>query len=516
MICPSCKNECDDNLVFCNYCGYKLKDTDVTKLNEEKKKAKDVAKVDNNDEFSVSANDANREPDYINSINVSNMDEEEKNDKIADEYVNHKKKSYQSSNNKGYKPEKKKMSSKTKMLILILVSLVCMAIASITTYEIVKTQKTEKFNKYFGQGNSFYDSKNYRDARTQYINAANNAVTSEQKIKSYEMVCKVDEFIGDLDEEEIKYYESLVKVDKHNIEYYESLIVLYQNNNHDSKIESLIVSAPSSIREQLKKFDGTIPVPSIEEGTYNQPISIELKAAKGVKIYYTTDGSDPSKSTSRTKYSNPIKFKTEGTFTLRAYSVDKNSKSSKQLSAKYILSFVKVDKPDVTPDGGKYSSPKKIEAAAADNCEIYYTTDGTEPNKKSKKYTKPIKMPKGNTLYIFVAIDKDGVKSPLVSRVYDYSPEYTVSYTEALKRLSEKLVSDGIYENEDGSFKNKSQGYIEFIKISEIKSSNYYIVKCSIEDSDGDEDTKGFYAISSDTGACYKAKKDNDKYKLDE
>ena len=72
MICPSCKNECDDNLVFCNYCGYKLKDTDVTKLNEEKKKAKDEAKVDNNDEFSVSANDANREPDYINSINVSN------------------------------------------------------------------------------------------------------------------------------------------------------------------------------------------------------------------------------------------------------------------------------------------------------------------------------------------------------------------------------------------------------------------------------------------------------------
>lgn len=73
--------------------------------------------------------------------------------------------------------------------------------------------------------------KNYKDAKTQFINASNNAFTKEQKIKAYEMVYTIDEIIGGYDQEEIKYLELLIDTDDTNINYYEDLIVLYQNND---------------------------------------------------------------------------------------------------------------------------------------------------------------------------------------------------------------------------------------------------------------------------------------------
>ena len=47
---------------------------------------------------------------------------------------------------------------------------------------------TKKYNRYYSIGNKYYTEKNYKDAKTQFINASNNAFTKEQKIKAYEMV----------------------------------------------------------------------------------------------------------------------------------------------------------------------------------------------------------------------------------------------------------------------------------------------------------------------------------------
>ena len=65
----------------------------------------------------------------------------------------------------------------------------------------------------------------------------------------------VDEILGKYDEEEMKYLEYLIDVDNQNIDYYKKLIVLYQNNDMDSNIKTLVNSAPANLRKELENFD---------------------------------------------------------------------------------------------------------------------------------------------------------------------------------------------------------------------------------------------------------------------
>lgn len=312
--------------------------------------------------------------------------------------------------------KKSKEKFKEKIAIIAVVAIVLVTASVFVTLAIKESTMTKKYNRYYSIGNKYYTEKNYKDAKTQFINASNNAFTKEQKIKAYEMVYTIDEIIGGYDQEEIKYLELLIDTDDTNINYYEDLIVLYQNNDMENKIQPLINSAPSNLQEKLKNFDGTIPVAGVDEGTYDKPLEISLEAEEGVKIYYTIDGSNPKESSTKKEYITPVKLEEEGTFTLRAYSIDKNGKSSKEMTAKYILDFKKVDAPQVEPQSGNYTSEQKISVTVPEGCKVYYTTDGTMPTKDSKVYKKEIKIPKGNNVYYFVAIDDEGVVSNVVTK----------------------------------------------------------------------------------------------------
>ncbi len=355
---------------------------------------------------------------------------------------------------------------------------------------------------------------NYKDARTRYISASNNAFTKDQKLQSYEMVYKTDDIIGGYSEEEIAYLEALIDLDSSNIEYYQALIVLYQNNDQEARVDALIASAPRSMQEELKDFDGTIPTANLSEGTYDKPVTVELSASEGVTIYYTTDGTPASDSETKQKYTSPIRLESEGIYTLRALSVDENGQESKEISVKYVLDFSTVNQPKVTPDSGKYTSSQKIKVTADEGCSIYYTTDGSIPTAKSKKYKKSIKMPKGDSLYYFVAIDSEGVRSNVTTRAYEYSPEYTYDYDSALSRLADALVSQGVFENKYGEFSNGNTSYLGYEQILDIDDSTYYIIVCETEDIQGVNVSTKYYAVDCATGACYEAKAKDDSYSL--
>lgn len=529
MICPNCNNECDDNLMFCNACGTKLKsfiDPSFTPTKKENNKEMfdhiisglpsdevdldkyidDSSKV--TDETIVTTSTSLKEKPTV----LETLDDNELSYIDEPKEPLHKQKEYTSEVD-GKKTKKK--NSKKKVGIVVLITIVAVVLAVVTTIAVKKSVMTKKFDIYYNQGSKYYDLENYKEARTQFINAASNAFTKDQKIRSYEMVYSSDEYIGGYDLEEIEYLEALIKLDKSNIEYYQNLIILYQNNDMNSKIDSLISTAPSNLKKELKQFDGTIPVVSVEGGTYDKPIEVELSAASDVTIYYTIDGSSVSDSANKKEYSSPIKFEEEGSYTIRALSVDKNGKSSKEMSAKYVLNFVKVKAPSVNLDSGKYTDQKKIEVTADSNCTIYYTKDGTTPTVQSTKYTKAIKMPKGDSLYYFVAVDENGVYSTVVTRAYDYTPEYNYSYDDAIDHLAGSLVSAKVLENANGEFKNGDYTYFNYIKISEIDSSSYYIISCEIMSKKGKSKSTKYYAVSCDTGECFSAKSSGDTYKLD-
>lgn len=530
MICPNCGKECTEDEYFCRKCGTKVGNFQFVSNNDEKVQDDysetsgfnnivggipekevpedllgntiDTSSIVENEQVTASFNDPSKEK----PIELGSVDDDfgmiDDDDRDAG-------KEYESASVEGVKPEKKK---KTKLIVLLVLAAVLVAILG--TIGVIYATKTSKFNKFYNAGTVLFNQKNYPDARTQFIQAASNAFTSGQKIKSYKKVYDTDEMLGGYDKEEIAYMEALVDLDDENIDFYKDLIILYQNNGLDSKIGDLIASAPDDIQAKLKNFDGTIPVVNYPEGKYAKPLEIELTATDDVKIYYTLDGSKVEDSQTRKEYKKPFMLSDEGQYTLRAASKSKNGKFSKEFQGKYEIDFGSVKEPSVNLDSGKYTEQKKIEVTCDPGCTIYYTKDGTTPTEKSKQYKKAIKMPKGSSLYYFVAINKDGVPSGVVTRAYDYSPDFSFSYDEALNALSSNLVSNGTFENKDGSFKNKNIGYLNYKSVEEMDGAFYYVIQVEICDKKGNTKSTSYYGVSTDSGHVEKVKRSGGKYTI--
>lgn len=513
MICPNCGCECDENSMFCTKCGTKIKtfENDIAPTSVDKTYDETFTEItiESGKEDTGEISDQNFNNENTGK-SVSSVEEEI--DDFDDSYIalaKHKYKSIEQPYSHKKESSKKKLTKKNFLVIgAITAALIILAVFS--TLAVKRAVMTQKFDKYYSSGEKFFDEKNYEYAKSQYILASSNAFTKEQKIKAYEKVYEVDGLLGNYEQEQIHYLELLIEVDEDNIEYYKDLIVLYQNNDMNSQIKALIASAPDKLQDELEKFEGTVPSASVEEGTYDKPIEIELTAGEDVTIYYTLDGTNPTDSTTKKEYTEPISLATEGVYILRAYSVDENKKESKDSSYKYILEFQTVAPPTVDLKSGEYESQEKIVVEAPSGCKVYYTKDGTTPTKKDKLYTKPITMPKENSLFYFVAINEEGISSRVVTRAYNYAPNI-ISYDQAIDKLTDYLVSIGKFENDYGEFENGDVGYLEYNETKEFNSIDYYIIDCEIEDKNGNSVSSNTYSVSCESGEIEEGTPDADE-----
>jgi hypothetical protein len=117
-------------------------------------------------------------------------------------------------------------------------------------------------------------------------------------------------------------------------------------------------------------------------GTYNTPQTVSISdTTSGAAIFYTTDGSTPT--TSSTRYTGPIPV--AQTATLRALAAATGMVNSDLASATYTLQAAT---PTFNPPGGTYALPQLVSIEdASPNVTIYYTTDGSTPTTSSTRYT---------------------------------------------------------------------------------------------------------------------------------
>jgi len=115
-------------------------------------------------------------------------------------------------------------------------------------------------------------------------------------------------------------------------------------------------------------------------GTYSGTQNITLASTSGATVYYTTDGSIPS--TSSSQFSSPISVSVNTT--LNAIAVKSGMANSSVASGSYIINCAT---PVLTPATGTYATPQSVSmSTATSDATIYYTTDGTAPSASSTLY----------------------------------------------------------------------------------------------------------------------------------
>ena len=117
-------------------------------------------------------------------------------------------------------------------------------------------------------------------------------------------------------------------------------------------------------------------------GKYTKPIKVTLSNEDNLAIYYTIDGSTPSKTSS--KYTTPISI--GETTVLKAVIYQGDSAETMTFEYQYptVPSEVSSEHSET-----KFTSSKTVELISDIDANIYYTTDGSVPSLTSSRYDQP-------------------------------------------------------------------------------------------------------------------------------
>ncbi|HBG08228.1 MAG: hypothetical protein A2075_13285 [Geobacteraceae bacterium GWC2_58_44] len=160
-------------------------------------------------------------------------------------------------------------------------------------------------------------------------------------------------------------------------------------------------------------------------GLYSAARSVTLTVSETAAVYYTSDGSQPTKASAR--YSAPIPV--AASTTVKFFAVDAAGNSEAVRSAAYTID-TKAPTTTATPGAGSYSSAQTVTLSATEAGSIYYTTDGSQPTAASAKYGAPISITDSCTLRFF-ATDAAGNREAVKALAYTVTGRVSLTLTAA-------------------------------------------------------------------------------------
>jgi Chitobiase/beta-hexosaminidase C-terminal domain/Legume lectin domain len=150
--------------------------------------------------------------------------------------------------------------------------------------------------------------------------------------------------------------------------------------------------------------------------TGNQTITIS-SATAGATIYYTTNGTTPT--TSSTVYTGPITI--SNSITINAIATAPNCNNSAVGSATYTINTVTAT-PLFSVAPGTYTTAQTVSITDySANATIYYTTNGTTPTTSSAQYTGPITISSTETIEA-IAVVSGFINSAVATAAYTINP----------------------------------------------------------------------------------------------
>ena len=281
------------------------------------------------------------------------------------------------------------------------------------------------------------------------------------------------------------------------IQYFDFIItILAGQQNYERINELLMESGDTAVQTQFQHYMAMKPEFGYSTGNYEKVISLKITANTTGTIYYTTDGSEPQEHS--LVYTAPIQLE-PGEHRIKAVFVNDYGIRSETVENYYLIDVAIPEKPEVTPSSGDYQLPTLIEVITAEEGNIYYTTDGSEPDENSLLYTEPIDMPLGR----FAVISEEGVMSEVVYRSYDFELQTQVTVKAAIDRVKKALMDQHILKDMQGnSFEIEGRYVYEYETLVEIPNLGYYYkLSESIVDSAGKQTQTGrLYAVEVYSG----------------
>ncbi|MBB5219866.1 hypothetical protein HNP77_002255 [Treponema rectale] len=175
------------------------------------------------------------------------------------------------------------------------------------------------------------------------------------------------------------------------------------------------------------------PAFSVASGVVDSGTKVTITCAtEGAKIYYTTDGTEPTASS--TEYTAAISV-TE-TVTVKAIAVKDGMNDSAVASVSYTIKGTVATPAFSVASGAVDSGTKVTIICATEGAKIYYTTDGTEPTAASTEYTAAISVTEVVTVKAIAV--KDGMYDSAVA-----SASYLIIPTKATCVPGDFVLKDG-------------------------------------------------------------------------
>lgn len=263
------------------------------------------------------------------------------------------------------------------------------------------------------RGNHALEEQNYTEAETLF-----NKAVSKDKTKPEAYTGLADVYLAQDNEDKAEaVFRTAIDTQNDNADLYEACVQFYMDTEQQEEIPYLLKDADDNVREALGGYIIDAPEFSLdEEETFEDVQTLTLTAEKGLMIYYTEDGSDPT--VNSTEYDDGIQI-SEGTTTITAIAVNEKGVPSLPDAKTYTVELPIVDAPAVSPSTGQYEEATQIEIKVPDGYEAYYTTDKSDPTTASTKYTGPVDMPEGTTIFKAILVNSQGRTSGITTRNYE-------------------------------------------------------------------------------------------------